>query len=163
MDRILHGPQPTTEGLEVRPTLEGDSRELAPYLRQADLNELAAAGAEPLEALRSGFANSERCLTLTDRGVPIAMFGVGKTGSIWLLGSDRMYSHRAQIARISRPWVQALIANRPYVGNYVHTENTAHVRWLVWCGAQLGEPEPIGIHNETFYPFTIPCVTPRSS
>ena len=163
MDCSLHGPQPSTPGLEIRPSLEGDARELAPYLRHADVAELEALGTAPFNALDMGFANSERCLTLTERGIPIAMFGVGRAGSIWLLGSDRMYANRSQIARISRPWVQALIGDRAYVGNYVHTANTAHVRWLVWCGAQLGDPEPIGINDETFYPFSIPCVTPQSS
>lgn len=137
-----------------------DCAVLAPRLRQADLDEIAAAtGQTAYEALAEGWMLSPDCRAiLTDSG-PIAVLGVvphgPDVGAPWLLGSDGILDHWREFARrsdevladIRRPW--------PRLANHVYAANHLHVRWLRWLGARLTGPEPFGVAGLPFWKFTL--------
>lgn len=76
------------------------------------------------------------------------------TACVWLLGSDALFgSAKWQFVRHSRPEVERLTAKWGQLVGYVHAANTAHVRWLKWCGFELSDPVTRGAKAELFYPF----------
>lgn len=135
---------------------------LAAQMRQADRRELwAAAGQSPAEALRHSLALSTSAWCVLAGGEPLAMWGVGaahsllaNTGAPWLLATPRLHSLRRALLRLSRTYVARLQADFPRLQNYVHAQNHAAIRWLVWCGFTLApKPEPYGKARELFYKF----------
>ena len=87
-----------TEG-RVRPARGSDVLELAPKLRESDVQELkAASGRDPAGALSLSMTNAKRCWTVLKGDQVIGMFGVGyvegqpKTGRVWFLASDEINS-----------------------------------------------------------------------
>jgi hypothetical protein len=124
----------------IRFSQPGDPERLAPLLRSEDITEVLAAGmSSPLEALVVGYDNSKLCLTVEEEGGAVCMMaGVVPRdelfGYVWLLGSDFITRKPKTFLTHSKPFLQALHAVRPVLGNYVHAENTVHVRWLKWLG-----------------------------
>ena len=130
----------------VRPSRHGDAESLAPRLRDADIDEIAAAaGVQPVEALRQGFEKSLQPLTVvcTEGGVeyPIAMFGAvresNEIGRIWLLGSDDIFKIKTDFIRQSRAWFRHVSLPFKVVTNIVDMRNHRHIRWLRWCGVRF--------------------------
>lgn len=141
-----------------------DALELAPRLRDADVEEIAAlSGRTPLESLEQGLAHSDECFTVTYMEAPAVMFGVsreGDQGTIWALAGKELEEFPRQFARYSRPWVQYLGRGLTSMHNVVLASNHVHRRWLEWCGATFGSEAPIGLHGQSFVPFSISCVHP---
>jgi hypothetical protein len=147
--------------LIVRPADLEDAESLAPRLRQADANEIAACSGRPaIEALRDGVAWSADPCAVIEAGSPIALFGVvdqgDGSGSPWLLGSDRIVANwfefarrsSVELARVREPW--------PFLWNYVHDENTLHKRWLGWLGFDFVHLEPhYGVARVPFWRFEL--------
>ena len=145
--------------LHVVQSTAADAYSLAPYLRQADRNEcMAAAGHEPLEALKIGYEASEDPQTVLENGHPIAMFGVVRlapgVGAPWLLGSGRVEERwfsfarrsRDEFARVREPWA--------YLTNFCDERNILHQRWLIWLGADMAERVPhYGVGQLPFWRF----------
>jgi hypothetical protein len=130
----------------VRPSRKGDAESLAPRLREADLDEIqAAAGVPPLDALRQGFDHSLQPMTVVGvRGefeYPIAMFGAVREsqelGRIWLLGSDDIFTIKADFIRQSKAWFRHVSLPFKVVTNIVDMRNHKHIRWLRWCGVKF--------------------------
>jgi len=125
----------------IRFSRPGDPELLAPLLRPEDVTEVLAAGmSSPLEALQTGFDHSSLCLTVEEEDGSICMMmGVVPSGDplhgyVWLLGSDFITRKPKTFLTHSKPFLQALHKVRPVLGNFVHAENTVHVRWLGWLG-----------------------------
>ncbi len=122
----------------VRTYQPGDEIELAPRLRQADLNELHAASTlDPMNILRMGAELSVPSLTILDNhGTICGMFGVNPDGRVWLLGSDALVSGSLmrQFLRESRIYVQSFQALYPLLWNHIDERNTVHIRWLEHMG-----------------------------
>lgn len=112
----------------------------------------------PLDALIDGIRNSDPAYTIVGPNAePFAMFGTVPTADdkyrfVWLLGTDRLVTeHRTEFLRKSRGWMNRLHEKAPILGNYVHKENTVHIRWLKWVGCNfVGERE---INGHTFIEF----------
>jgi hypothetical protein len=146
----------------VRPSQPGDPELLAPRLRQADRNEISAAtGERPLEALERGVVRSLQPMTVVGlfggKERLMAMFGAVRethdVGAIWMLGSDDLFDRRVPFLRQSRDWF--LHTARPFrlVYNLVDVRNTAHIRWLRWCGCVFGRERLAGVANLPFIDF----------
>lgn len=145
--------------LTVMPSEADDAVRLAPYLREADRQEvLAASGMEPLPALRIGYEASTDPQTILEAGYPIAMFGVVPTGdgvgAPWLLGSGRVEVNwftflrrsRDVFARVRQPWRG--------LENHIDERNTLHIRWVQWLGFDLVERvEDYGVGHLPFWRF----------
>lgn len=136
----------------VRPSKEADCSWIAGALRQADRQECDLWGVDPLCSLREGLAHSLQCLTVIgETGNPTAMFGVTPTGTVWLLGTEELFTFPVAFIKQSRLWVNHIMAplsNLPDVsgaGNWVDMRNTKHTDWLIWVGFTLTQ---IAVHNQ---------------
>lgn len=148
--------------LDVRSAMSDDCRNLAPRLRKADVEEMAAAtGYEPEAGLIQGYALSMECWSVVDdAGLVHAMFGVASDGSgngvPWMMGSDALVTtHRYEFLRRSRKWVKRINYRYPVLWNFVDARNTVHIDWLIWCGFSLGKREDAyGVAKIPFYHFS---------
>lgn len=128
--------------LTVRLSTEADVEFLATRLRQADLDELLAAGSKSAhEALTDGLRSPDPCLTAVDEeGTPVVMFGTAPhpldplVGCVWLLGSEAIHRHKASFLRQSIDYTRLFHGRYPVLMNFTDKRNTVHHRWLRWLG-----------------------------
>ena len=127
--------------LETRLSRPEDVTFLAPRLRDADLQELLAAGVtSPEQSLWDGLQLSKECVSIVNvRDEAVAMFGVVPSpeegvGFIWLLGSDEIKSNKTRFLRRSKQWVETFHQDFPVLTNFVDQRNVAHLLWLRWLG-----------------------------
>lgn len=145
---------------EIRPATIEDCADLAPRMRQSDVDEVMASdGLSPLSALEIAFkASSEAWAGLID-GVVVCMFGVcpvsllSGDGSPWMLGSDDIEQHQKLFLRRCRPVVAGMAQSYKSLHNHVDCRNETSIRWLKWLGFTMGEPEPYGIFGLPFRRF----------
>jgi len=156
--------------IQVRPSHSRDPQDLAPFMRQADADELmAACGATPLQGLTNAYEVSELCLTAELDGEIVAMFGVATDeevsdeigihyGNIWYLGSPESVSNAKLFMRESRSWLKSLEQRYDGLGNMVHSQNEKHVRWIRAMGFKFIDTiEDYGEENHTFLRFYKTC------
>ena len=149
--------------LYARPSEPLDAYVLAPELRQADKDEVAAhGGTSGLFALKRGYSRSKIaktiCVERTDEVV--AMYGVVcidpvlPSGGAWLLGSDQLTRHGMTFARHCVRYIETLQDQFPVLFNYVDARNTLHIRWLKWSGFNfIQRHEQFGYEQRPFYEF----------
>lgn len=144
----------------VRSVEPGDAEDLAPRLRQADLDEIAAAGApDPLKALRESAALSTSSWTVEIDDEVAVMMGVcpismlNGIGSPWLLGSDAVTRHAGAFIKQTLVYIPLMLEAYPHLFNVVDVRNTKAIRWLKRAGFTLGDPITHGPHNMQFHPF----------
>ena len=148
---------------KIAPSVKEDARELAPYLRHGDIDELRYySDITPFEALTASYNNAKISLTLKDpHGNIVTMFGVGWTpnprvGRIWLLSSNYIY-------KIGRPFLRSCpeILNHLFIGhdvvfNHVHDHNTVSIKWLQWLGFEATQKFPeVGKEKQPFTEFCL--------
>ncbi|RMH12121.1 MAG: hypothetical protein D6698_15620 [Gammaproteobacteria bacterium] len=137
---------------------------VAQFMRQADLNEIAAAGRpDPYEALWNSWQMSEKAYTVFIDEDPALIFGVVRSslleyrGVVWMLGTDALaelgMSKRVRYEMFRQ--LSALVEGYRYVENYVHDRNEVSKRWLEWMGFDLHEPVPYGPQGEPFRHFEL--------
>ncbi|WNG30460.1 hypothetical protein F0U62_45475 [Cystobacter fuscus] len=148
--------------ISVRLAQARDACFLAPRLRTADLQEIAAVTEEsPLEVLKRSISVSVPCYSVVDeQNQALALFGAApvqhleSTGFVWLLGSKELEEHAFIFLRQCRGWIERLHEHYRILGNYVDTRNQVHIRWLQWCGFQFTERiERHGVEQRPFYAF----------
>ncbi|MBY3320706.1 MULTISPECIES: phage protein Gp13 family protein [Rhizobium] len=147
--------------LETRPSRPEDVTYLAPRLREADRQELLAAGAPgPEQSLRDGLMLSKNCISVVDdEDRAVAMFGVCPSpveglGYIWLLGSDDIKQNKTRFLRRSKQWVDTFHQDFTVLTNYVDQRNEVHITWLRWLGFKfLRIVNAPGPGNLPFYEF----------
>lgn len=136
--------------LLTRPTKDNDCIALAPNLRPGDVAEvMAAAGIEPIHALRVGYRTSSVCQTIVHNHQVIGMFGVvpdldsfpdgPRAGVVWGLGSPEIAKVPKSFMRLSKEWLAKLDEDYDILYNYVDIRNVAHIRWLRRCGFIFGD------------------------
>lgn len=128
----------------IRPTEWQDIELLSKQLRDEDVEELAAAGWTPFNALSEGFNRAQVCFTVVPPHLPneiIGVCGVGptsdpNTGLVWFLGSEHIHNHKIRFLKDSREVVDLLFQLSGYEVLYNHTyyKNTLHHAWLKWLG-----------------------------
>lgn len=147
--------------MKTRQADEVDCALLSSILRQADLDEIAAASGErPLVALCKGLWASEFCHAITedDENHPLAIFGIVRVesnptiGLVWMLGSDLIKMHSIEFLRKSKEWVEAQDYEILY--NNIDARNTVHIKWLQWLGFTFIQELPnYGVEQRLFYQF----------
>jgi hypothetical protein len=132
--------------LTVRPTVGEDVFDLAPRLRQDDVQEiLDMTGMDPLAALGSAYVESARCFTVVYKGRVTALMGVVESqhctdprlGIVWMLGSDDVSLFGFSMTKYARAWLRELCAGFDVVGNLISECNVMHVRFLKRLGARI--------------------------
>ena len=143
-----------------RVTKKSDIDILAPNLRFEDKREiLDATGLNPYQALTHSYNFSKFCFTIVDtNNYPVGIFGVGDTGSIWLLATPDIKRIRYSFLRESRKVVNLLNQKYKILWNYVDCRNELHLRWLKWCGFQFLRKVNYGVNQKPFYEFIKLCV-----
>lgn len=72
----------------------------------------------------------------------------------WMMGTDAMFGvAKWPFLRASRPEWAAVNKRWPILRGHVHAANTAHVRWLEWCGFTVSPPICFGLSQDLFHPF----------
>lgn len=139
------------------------AEDLAPRLRQADIDEIkASAGETPLEALVQSIASSPRSWAWLIDGRVAAIFGVAGhpfrpgVGTPWLLGAPEIEQHKVFFLRRCLFYIRQMLAAYPVLENYVDCRHTASVQWLSWCGFALCEVDPFyGVQRLPFIRFAM--------
>jgi len=133
---------------------------LAPNLRAADLEEIAASThLSPYEVLQAGFSLSEPCRTFVgDSGDPVGMFGVAplpnKVGVIWCLTTPELFKMKKYFMRNCRREIEEITNGYDKVINFVYSKNTTHIRWIKAMGFKMeASPRPFGWQEKPFYYF----------
>jgi hypothetical protein len=141
------------------------ARYVARNLRKIDQAELwASEGREPFAACMDAFRHSDECITIVgDDEQVVGLAGVNGH-YIWMLGTDALTateSHRRQLARGARQWIDALVQERlemegrVLLHNWVHAKNIDSIRWLESLGFTVHQPEPHGPSCQLFCYFCL--------
>ena len=138
-----------------------DCRDMAPYMREQDANEvMASSGATPLRALQAGYNSSASsgCFTIIhEDGSIVGMFGVADCGhfaSPWLLGTDKLTETKRVMLPVAATWVEGLLDQYPLLLNYVDAENTVSKKWLKSLGFKFIKLiDDYGVGKKPFYQF----------
>lgn len=150
--------------LLFRTAQKNDAILLAPRLRRADLQEIAAvSGEKPSDGLMRSIEWSEICYAVMDENdLILALFGVipdeekSDSGFVWLLGSDELtgqYSKR--FIKYSHEWLAQLHKQYLSLWCYIDARNKIHIRWLQWCGFELVcRIDNYGFEKRLFYKYT---------
>jgi|ERR1044072_64245 hypothetical protein len=148
----------------IRTAKLSDIHDLAPRLREADIQEIkAASGETSVGVLERGLFSSDPCyVVVRDDGRSLALFGVVpdlssnfvSSGIIWLLGSDDLVKYSYTFLRYGREWIERLQERYNFLWNYVDARNETHIRWLKWCGFSFyAILEKHGVEQRPFYKF----------
>jgi hypothetical protein len=121
-----------------------DAYFLGERLREDDIREIEATQnyKDGTDALIQGILESTDCWTILEPGtnIPVAMCGIQPVTPellyvpIWLLGTDTISRYTTKFLRITRKWLNIMVAQLGPVGNYVDERNELHVKWLEWNG-----------------------------
>lgn len=143
------------EAVVIREATLRDCTLIAQDMRPADVEELEAQAALPLEALQDSRKVSERCWTVAVQGEPVLMMGVGVQGSkfgiIWMLGTPRIKEIRRLFLKESESIFQRLCAGYETVGNMVYSGNREHLRWLRWMKFEIAPAAPYNEQNKNLF------------
>lgn len=144
----------------IRPTTAADILDLAPRLREADLEEIKAlTGLGPLEALALGLFQSDTCITcVSAEGVIVGVCGIapyddGETASVWFLTAPEIAQHIRELAVKGKEWLDQQNSIYPILMNYVTEDNTVHLRLIKYLGFTLGTPFNIHGTDTRVIPF----------
>jgi hypothetical protein len=143
-----------------------DVRYIASHMRAADRREVeAASGLSTFKVLKEGIKLSALSgVVRSPAGLPLAIMGVVNVapgaGSIWLLGTDGIVTHKRMLHKLAKIVLPKLHAMWPTLGNIVDARNTVHIRWLKAMGFQFSAPVTAGVASLPFLPFhrTVPHV-----
>lgn len=143
-----------------RPAVMEDCLELAPRMRQQDMEEVRAShGHTPVEALLNSYYYSDEVYSIIKDGEVIGMFGIAplayRLGCPWLLASDELPLIAREFIPISKEWINSLQSKYDVLTNYVHSKNTVSKRWLKWLGFNLLNERTFGMNAEKFQPFVM--------
>ncbi len=131
---------------------------VAHWLRPADrLEAKASDGIGASEAVwRSWNASAVRHGIESDDGEVIGLCGVcpdSGAGQIWMLGTEGLTanrSHRLQLARHGREWVDGLLEDWKVLHNWVFAANHASIEWLEFMGFTVWPAQPHGPYSQLF-------------
>lgn len=136
--------------VKIRKSKRRDIRKLSGRLREADAQELLAAGNTSIEsALAQSFSSSTHRRTIELDGVPVGMFGIvpetliGDIANVWLLGTPELAQIKKTFVRQSRRVIAEFLLHYPVLWNVVDVRYVSAIRWLESCGAVFDEGSAI--------------------
>lgn len=144
--------------IKFKPSTIEDCYELAPIMRQTDVEEVKAShGLSPLGALITSLQNSKYPQTILADDKVIGMRGVGHAGPVgypWLLGSQGVVRHAKTLHATAKPWVDSYLDEYDILYNYVAENNRVAIRWLQRLGFVMIRRIPDhGVLRKPFYEF----------
>lgn len=144
----------------IRPATQSDMLRIAPLLREADKNEIAAAsGRTPEAALLNALSLPGECWHVSEQksGDPILVCGLipftDLTAAVWMLATPILSAHGLPFLRACRGWVDEWNAQYPLLFNSVDARNDLHIRWLRWLGFIFISRAASGVNGENFIEF----------
>ena len=149
------------DNIIVREATLTDVDTLKMTMKQADIDEIKAShGHTPEQALLLSLKESTIALTVEFEGECVAIFGVCSEGSlvtdqgvIWLLSSEKLFTHALRFVRHSREFVDLMLTYNSFLYNFIDSRNAKSIAWLKWLGATFYEAEPYGIDQLPFHLF----------
>ncbi len=136
--------------VKIRKAKRRDIRKLSGRLREADAQELLAAGNASIEsALAYSFKAASHCRTVEIDGLPVALFGItpetliGDQACIWFLGTPEMGRIKKTFVKESRRVVAEWLTCYTLLWNVVDVRYVAAIRWLEAIGAVFDEGSAI--------------------
>ena len=115
--------------------------QLAPHLRQVDVQEIAASsGEKPLDALISSIEVSDPDMVwaLQWNRLPVGLFGVSRLseeiGGAWLLASAGIYQNKPDFWLKSRTMLDIMHTRYKFLTNFIDERNAVTQRWLEVLG-----------------------------
>ncbi|MBP2312989.1 hypothetical protein [Azospirillum soli] len=145
--------------MSIVPATAEHAAHLAPRLRKADVEEIAASsGRTPIESLQCSVASSAESYAVISDGQPIAIFGVVSivdgVGFPWLMGSDELSQYPEAFIKSCMPVIEFFHGRFPVLTGMIDARNTLHLRWLEWCGFELVQRHPdFGVGGVDFWQF----------
>lgn len=148
------------DGIITRPSTIEDVEFLSTRLKDADIREVwSSHHYTPHEALTISMEKSIICLTISNKGVPLGMFGItaetylSDVGLIWLLTSDDINKIKIRFLRRSKDFVDLMLGRFSVLYNFTSADHTESIGWLRHIGADMGEPMKYGVEQKMFIPF----------
>lgn len=128
-----------------RPPTPSDLEALAAKMRPMDILECRLAGGhEPIEALNEGVAGSLWSLVAEVDGAVVLAFGVasdgllGEDGSPWMLCAEGIEGHARAVLMHAKRFILDMQRQFERLSNVVHADNRSAIRFLKWCGFEMG-------------------------
>lgn len=151
--------------VKIRTPLKRDIVNVADQMREADIIECYAHETSPYEVLQYAFDQrtqpGHKCYTVVIDDDPCGMFGVGPNpespefGTIWLLGSEKVFDNPFAFARHSKDLIADLCKPFTACGNYIWEENHKAIAWLRWLGFRTTK-ETLNLGGKKFVFFVGP-------
>lgn len=125
--------------IELRPATVFDAIDLAPRLRQLDLDEIMRdEDSDPLGTLVEGVCASAESWAASHGGVVFCIGGIRKaedgSGIIWLLGSDGVSKHKKEFLSVSKGLFLGYKNQYDLIHNFVGQNSHESKRYLSWLG-----------------------------
>jgi len=143
---------------EIRDSVQSDIESLSCTMRKFDKEEVwAQSHSTPREALQHSYDNSEIALTAFWKGKIVGMFGIrpksliSDRAIVWLLTSDEASNMKLSFMKYSKKVIGMFLNLYPILENYVDSRYVDSVKWLKWCGFEIGEAEPHGVDKVPFH------------
>ncbi len=136
--------------VKIRRSKRRDIRKISGRLREADAQEVLAAGSASVEdALAYSFKSSTKRFTVEIDGLPVGMFGLvpetilGDIANVWMLGTTEMARIKKTFVKLSRGVIADFLVDYPVLWNVVDVRYAPAIRWLESCGAVFDEGSAI--------------------
>lgn len=133
------------------------ARELAKHIRKEDKAEVERLGLTPLQVALRGVEEGHHAFLAN--GKVVCMFGLTvdpvhpRRAYPWMLSSNFMEGNRMWFAKASKKLVKHWAEHYDVLTNYVDSEYTDAIRWLIWCGFDILPTEPLGPEGHPFHRF----------
>lgn len=151
-----------------RKSIPSDVQAVAPFMRQADKDEVAARDPNmtPEQALQLGYDLSAPCNTmvLTKGERPVGMWGVvpvnenARVGVLWMLGTDDLVSDPKAARRLlveCKKLLPVILSVYPVLTNVIDSRNLIHLKFIEWLGFEIYDTNPVDQNGVKFYPFRL--------
>ncbi len=147
----------------ARPSTEADAIDLAPRLREADIQECAAmSGNDPLVSLLHGVREGTETLSIMgDDDEVIGMFGIHHMpdlgpgqATVWMMSSPSLIKIKNEFIRQTGDFLRLFHRQYPLLWNLVDARNVLHLAWLKRTGFSfINRYDNFGPEKRTFYEF----------
>lgn len=140
----------------IRPIKSTDSKELAPVIKAADLQELRAKTQVPVDvAIQESIDNSDEAFAFDHNDELVGVFGYTKRGHgavVWMVSSEDVADIPVTVTKQAKSLINEWSARYGLLWNYVYTGNAVSIAWLEALGFTIHSTVPsYGSHNEPYH------------
>ena len=142
----------------VREPTTYDMVYVAMHMNKDDRNEVIAATGDQdmLRVINDSVTRSAMCWAFQPADEPVCLFGVVPlsmlgAGSPWLLSTGRILEYPRPLLKGGRACVAHMLAEFPYLVNYVDARHVRSLRWLARLGFTVYDPLPYGAAGLPFH------------